>query len=1097
MRSASRQRFKLPRNRNQRFPITLETLEDRTLLSGVHPLYQLVSTPSGVAPLASASPIGFSPAQISQAYGFNQIKFNGVTGDGSGQTIAIVDAYDDPNIQTDLDAFSTQYGLPTTASKQFTFTKENESGGSSMPAASTSWAIEESLDVEWAHAIAPKANILLIEASTNLDSDIYTAIGFAASQPGVSVVSMSFGESESSGETGLDSQFFVTPANHANVAFVASAGDSGAPPEYPSASPNVLAIGGTTLQIDSAGDYLGESAWSGGGGGISAYEAQPSYQQGIVTQTSTNRADPDVAYDANPGSGFAIYDSYTYGTSTPWMKIGGTSCGAPQWSALVAIADQGRSIAGEAPLDGPTQLLPMIYSLPSSDFHDITTGHSNGNPNEYAGPGYDLVTGLGTPLANLVVSGLVGSTSVAPSTTTLTSSANPSVFGQSVTFTAQVTGGGATPTGSVTFMDGTATLATVSLTNGAASYSTSALPITTSAITAVYSGSASYSGSTSNAVMQTVTKGSTTDVLTVQPSPVVVGQTVTLTATVSALPPAGGMPNGTVTFRDGTTTIGSARLNGSGVAVFQTSALAVGTHNLTAVWGGNSTFIGSTSNGVMEVVSSNPQTPSSTTLSSTLSSSVYGQSVTFTAQVTGAGGTPTGTVTFLNGTAPLGNMSLINGTATLTITTLAPATYNISASYSGDATFIGSTSNTLPLTVSQSSDTVALSSLTNPSVVGQSVSLTATVTATAPGAGTPTGSIVFYNGTTQIGSGTLGGGTITVSTSTLPVGNDSITAAYSGDADFSSQTSSVLTQVVNPPTSGTTVTALTSSVNPSLFGQSVTFTAQVTGSAGAPTGSVAFMNGAATLATMSLTSGAASYSTSALPIATSAITAVYSGSASYSGSTSNAVMQTVTKGSTTDVLTVMPSPVTVGQTVTLTATVSAVPPAGGTPNGTVTFRDGTTTIGTARLNGSGVAVFQTSALAVGTHNLTAVWSGNSNFVGSTSSSVPLTVNPSSTVIASNSNQGPLSDSLVAAALERKSHALVAETAGGGPFADASPMLVKELSLSNAGVVGQARAANALETAVWARIPASAAGFGIGDALQGEWIVDLLLATRQV
>src|SRR5262249_5043900 len=155
----------------------------------------------------------------------------------------------------------------------------------------------------------------------------YSAISYAENQLGVSAVSMSFGEDENAFETSLDNQYFVTPAGHAGVSFVASAGDSGAPPEYPSASPNVLSVGGTSLSLDSSGNYKSESAWSGGGGGISAFEAQPAYQQGVVTQSATQRTTPDVSYDASPGTGFPVYDSYTYGAATPWQEIGGTSAG--------------------------------------------------------------------------------------------------------------------------------------------------------------------------------------------------------------------------------------------------------------------------------------------------------------------------------------------------------------------------------------------------------------------------------------------------------------------------------------------------------------------------------------------------------------------------------------------------------------------------------------------------------------------------------------------------------------------------------------------------------------------------------------------------
>jgi hypothetical protein len=339
---------------------------------------------------------------VRHAYGFDQVSFNGVAGDGSGQTIAIVDAYDDPNIAGDLHQFDVRFGLFDPS-----FTKVNQSGGTALPAASATWAVEISLDVEWAHAVAPGARILLVEANSNSNADLFAAVAFAASQPGVSVVSMSWGTPEFANESSFDATF-TTPIGHAGVTFLAAPGDAGAPASYPSASSNVIAVGGTTLALTSSGAWSGESGWSGSAGGLSAYEGQPSYQRGVVTQTATRRAAPDVAYDADPTTAFPIYDSYNNPVSAPWSQVGGTSAGAPQWAALVAIADQGRTLAGRAPLDGPGQTLPALYQLPAADFHDVTSGTSTGTPNYAAGPGYDLVTGRGSPLANLVIGGLVG-----------------------------------------------------------------------------------------------------------------------------------------------------------------------------------------------------------------------------------------------------------------------------------------------------------------------------------------------------------------------------------------------------------------------------------------------------------------------------------------------------------------------------------------------------------------------------------------------------------------------------------------------------------------------------------------------------------------
>jgi hypothetical protein len=409
----------------------VELLESRNLLStGFQPTYVLIPH-GGPTPFGTPGPTGYTPAQVRHAYGFDQISFNGTTGDGSNTTIAIVDAYDDPNIANDLHQFDLKFNLPDP-----TFTKVNETGGTTMPSANAGWASEIALDVEWAHAIAPGANILLVEASSSFYSDLLTAVQYAASQSGVVAVSMSWGGGEFSGETSFDS-YFQTPSGHDGVTFVASSGDSGSPASYPASSPNVVAVGGTTLKLDASNNILSETGWSGSGGGISSVESQPSYQSGVVTQSSTRRATPDVAYDANPNTGFPVYDSYNNGTSAPWSQFGGTSDAAPQWAALIAIADQGRALAGLSSLDGPSETLPKLYSLSSSDFHDITSGTSTGSPNQSAGTGYDLVTGLGSPVANLIVADLVGSSST-PSATHFSLSA-PTSSNAGDTFTITVT----------------------------------------------------------------------------------------------------------------------------------------------------------------------------------------------------------------------------------------------------------------------------------------------------------------------------------------------------------------------------------------------------------------------------------------------------------------------------------------------------------------------------------------------------------------------------------------------------------------------------------------------------------------------------------
>jgi subtilisin-like proprotein convertase family protein len=406
----------------------IEPLEGRTLLSGGSPngfppgLEQVearkalahtnvILEQNGLHPnLGSPASGALTPSLMRHIYGIDQVLFGSIQGDGSGQTIALIDAYDYPTALTDLQTFDAQFGLPDPPS----FRRVAQDGSTNYPSTDPAgagnpngtWELEESLDVEWSHAIAPAANIILVEANTNSYADlIQNAAGWARNQPGVSAISMSFGGGEFSTETSLDS-YLTTPSGHSGITFVASTGDSGKPGEWPSYSPNVLAIGGTSLH-PSGSSYGTEDGWSGSGGGISTYESQPSYQKGVVTQSATQRTNPDVAMDADPNTGVAVYDSYDY-PSNPWIQLGGTSLSAPMWAGLMAITNQGRALAGRTPLDGPTQTLPTIYSLPAADFHDITTG-ANGFA---AGPGYDLVTGRGSPIANLLIPDLAGDASI-------------------------------------------------------------------------------------------------------------------------------------------------------------------------------------------------------------------------------------------------------------------------------------------------------------------------------------------------------------------------------------------------------------------------------------------------------------------------------------------------------------------------------------------------------------------------------------------------------------------------------------------------------------------------------------------------------------
>ena len=325
---------------------------------------------------------GYTPTQVRHAYGFDQI-----TGTGAGQTIGIVVAYGSPTLAQDVATFCTNYGLPaanlTVAYPQGT------------PAGNAGWALETSLDTEWAHAIAPAAKLLVVVAKSASMTDLLGAVDYAVAH-GASQVSMSWGGSEFSGETGFDYHFNVP-----GVSFFAASGDNGAGTSWPAASPYVISVGGTTLNLDSSGNVLSETGWSGSGGGVSSYETRPGYQN--TWNTSANRSTPDVSYAADPATGFPVYISNYNGTAG-WIVVGGTSAGAPQWAALSALANSARTSPVQT---AGTALYGLATTSYATDFRDITSG-SNGSYLDTVS--YDLVTGLGSPLSAALVPALAGST---------------------------------------------------------------------------------------------------------------------------------------------------------------------------------------------------------------------------------------------------------------------------------------------------------------------------------------------------------------------------------------------------------------------------------------------------------------------------------------------------------------------------------------------------------------------------------------------------------------------------------------------------------------------------------------------------------------
>jgi subtilase family serine protease len=329
----------------------------------------------------TAGPAGLFPAQVKKAYHLP------ATG-GSG-TIAIISAYHHPDIENDLTVFDKTFGLAACTVKNKCLTSYAMKSGTKDDGG---WDMETALDVEWAHAIAPKAKILVVEAASDGGSNLLKAVDYARSQSGVISVSMSWGGGEFSGETALDSYFSGHSGNSASggfMAFFASSGDDGAGASWPAVSPNVIAVGGTSLSLSARGIFSSEKAWSGSGGGVSAYENEPAYEKSYsIPRAGGKRAIPDVAYAADPAHGFSVYHT------GKWYVVGGTSAGAPQWAAIASLG-----YAAKHPVT-PTGLYGDKASASNiSFFRDIKSG-TNGDCAYYcvARAHYDYVTGLGSPL---------------------------------------------------------------------------------------------------------------------------------------------------------------------------------------------------------------------------------------------------------------------------------------------------------------------------------------------------------------------------------------------------------------------------------------------------------------------------------------------------------------------------------------------------------------------------------------------------------------------------------------------------------------------------------------------------------------------------
>jgi subtilase family serine protease len=740
-----------------------------------------------------------APDDIATIYDITPLYNSGI--DGSGMKLVVVGQTD---INTaDIDDFRTGFNLPAINLTQILATGSPDPG-------TTSDLDEADLDLEWSGAVARNANIIFVKAATSVGG-VFASAQYAIDNTTAPVISMSYGGCESENAAFIQSnEGFQQQANSEGITFVASSGDEGAAAcdagtakvailglavNYPASSPEVTGVGGNEFNEGSgtywnssnganggsAISYIPEMAWndtteniqagfglSASGGGASscgvssgntceAGFSKPNWQTGTGVPNDGVRDVPDVSMAASADhDGYILCSSNSCSGGIPAAVaansiVGGTSASAPVFAGIVVLLNQFLKTTTK----GLGNINPTLYQLAANTsngvFHDVTTGTNivpctPGTPSTdptalqcpasakigyNAGAGYDLVTGWGSVDADALVTNFSGS----PTTTTLTSSSNPANAGTSVTFTATVTG--SSPTGTVTFNNGTTALGTGTLSSGKATFATSTLPAGGYSITAVYGGDSKNVRSTSAVLIQTieaVAGTATTTAIVSSGSPAALGAQITFTATVTTT--SGNAPGGAVTFRDGSVPLGFANVGSvstsSGTAAFMTSALSPGTHQITGLYSGDANNNATSTSTVLSQVVN--KSTSKTTLSAPTSvfSGATSLAISATVAGTGTGGpAPTGTVAFMDGSTPLGSGTL-NGSGTASVPATASLTstgaHSITAVYSGDSNYSTSTSAVSSVTVKAATFTFAAAPTTASVTAGSSASYTVTVT---------------------------------------------------------------------------------------------------------------------------------------------------------------------------------------------------------------------------------------------------------------------------------------------------------------------------------------------------------------------------------
>ncbi len=585
---------------------------------------------------------------------------------------------------------------------------------------------------------------------------------------------------------------------------------------------------------------------------------------------------------------------------------------------------------------------------------------------QYAGDASNVP--VSTPAAALVIT-------QANTVTVLNSSNNDATVGAPITLTGNVvTHNGPVPTGSVQFLDGSAVLGSGPVANGSASLTVTSLAPGSHNLTAVYSGDTDNGMSTSAAMLQKVEQIGTQTTLGADVDPANAGATITFTAIVAMAPgtTADGALAGTVTFHDGSVVLGSSPINATGQAMLPVKSLSVGPHPIVATYNGSTNYATSNSTPLSETVQ---QTPTAVTLGSASSLTLMGKTATFTAAVTSATGSPTGTITFKDGAGVLGTSTLdAHGSASFSTSTLSAGNHAITANYSGDSNYLAASSPVVQQTVSLAQTALLLSGPSTPVDAGTPAHFAAALS--SPGIA-PTGSILLLDGAAVIGTQPVSSaGSFSFTTSALAVGTHTLTAAYGGDANNVAANSSSITVLVRQ---ATTVTALASSANPLTQGDALTLTASISTDSPNAGGEVTFLDGNTSLGKVSVVpNGAATLTIQNLSLGNHSITVAYSGDTNHAASTSVTLPELVVQRSSLT-LTSSVNPSISGKAVLFTGQITGYP----APTGSATFRDNGTVLGTVQLNAVGVAALETSTLSVGTHTISFIYSGDTNFSTST------------------------------------------------------------------------------------------------------------------